>query len=66
VVLGAPTGERFAPVIGELVATTRRFGELDVSDEVAAVLTAMSTECQVYGRYHTHFSPHLMTTTSHT
>jgi hypothetical protein len=29
-VLGAPTGKRLAPVLGELVATLRRFGELDV------------------------------------
>ena len=28
--------------MGELVATLRRFGELDVSDELAAALTAMS------------------------
>jgi len=41
-VLGAPTGKRLAPVMGELVATLRRFGELDVSDELAAALTAMS------------------------
>jgi hypothetical protein len=41
-VLGAPTGKRLAPVLGELVATLRRFGELDVSDEVAGALTAMS------------------------
>jgi len=41
-VLGAPTGKRLAPVMGELVATLRRFGELDVSDELAAAVTAMS------------------------
>src|SRR5450830_75481 len=41
-VLGAPTGKRLAPVMGELVATLRRFGELDASDELAAALTAMS------------------------
>ncbi len=41
-VLGAPTGKRLAPVMGELVATLRRFGELDVSDAVAAALVAMS------------------------
>lgn len=41
-VLGAPTGKRLAPVMVELVATLRRFGELDVSDEVAAALVAMS------------------------
>ena len=41
-VLGAPTGRRLAPVMGELVATLRRFGELDVSDELAGALTGMS------------------------
>jgi len=41
-VLGAPTGKRLAPVMGELVATLRRFGELDVSDELAGALTGMS------------------------
>ena len=41
-VLGAPAGKRLAPVMGELVATLRRFGELDVSDELAAALTVMS------------------------
>jgi len=41
-VLGAPTGKRVAPVMTELVATLRRFGELDISDEVAALLVAMS------------------------
>jgi hypothetical protein len=41
-VLGAPTGKRLAPVMGEPVPTLRRFGELDVSDEVAAAVVAMS------------------------
>ena len=41
-VLGAPTGKRLAPVMGELVATLRRFGELEVSDELAGMLVAMS------------------------
>ena len=41
-VLGAPTGKRLAPVMGELVATLRRFGELDVSDELADALVVMS------------------------
>lgn len=41
-VLGAPTGKRLAPVMGELVPTLRRFGELDVDEEVAAALVAMS------------------------
>jgi len=41
-VLGAPTGKRLAPVMSELVATLRRFGELDISDQTAAALLAMS------------------------
>ena len=41
-VLGAPTGKRLAPVMDELVATLRRFGELDVGDEVAGALTSLS------------------------
>ena len=41
-VLGAPTGKRLAPVLGELVPTLRRFGELDVSEEVAVALRGMS------------------------
>ena len=41
-VLGAPMGKRLAPGIGELVATLRRFGELDVSDELAGALVVMS------------------------
>jgi|SRR5680860_57406 len=41
-VLGAPTGKRLAPVMGELVPTLRRFAELDVTDDVAAALIAMS------------------------
>ena len=41
-VLGRRRGKRLAPVIGELVATLRRFGELDVSDEVAGALVVMS------------------------
>lgn len=32
-VLGAPTGKRLAPVMAELVATLRRFGELNLSDK---------------------------------
>jgi hypothetical protein len=30
-VLGTPTGKRLAPMIGELVATLRLFGELDAT-----------------------------------
>lgn len=41
-VLSAPTGKRLAPVLAELVPTLRRFGELDVDDELAAALVAMS------------------------
>jgi hypothetical protein len=41
-VLGAPTGKRLAPVMAELVATLRRFGELDITDELAALLVVMS------------------------
>jgi Transposase len=33
-VLGAPAGKRLAPVMDELVTTLRRFGELDVSDDL--------------------------------
>ena len=41
-VLGAPTGKRLAPVLGDLVPRLRRFGELEVSEETAARLVAMS------------------------
>ena len=41
-VLGAPTGKRLAPMLGDLVPRLRRFGELQVSDETAALLVAMS------------------------
>ncbi|MFN2538717.1 MAG: transposase family protein [Mycobacteriales bacterium] len=41
-VLGAPTGKRLAPVMAELVPTLRRFAELDISDELAVALLAMS------------------------
>ena len=41
-VLGAPTGKRLAPVMVELVPTLRRFGELKISDELAALLVVMS------------------------
>lgn len=41
-VLGAPTGKRLAPMMGELVPTLRRFQELAVTDETAAALVAMS------------------------
>ncbi len=41
-VLGAPTGKRLAPVMVELVSTLRRFAELEISDELAALLVVMS------------------------
>ena len=41
-VLGAPTGKRLAPVIGELVPTLRRFEELRISDDNERALIGMS------------------------
>lgn len=41
-VLDGPTGKRLAPMMGELVASLRRHGELDISDEIEAQLVAMS------------------------
>ena len=41
-VLGAPTGKRLAPVVPDLVARLRRFGELETKDETAALLVVMS------------------------
>lgn len=41
-VLDGPTGKRLAPVMGELVASLRRHDELDIDEEVAAQLSAMS------------------------
>lgn len=41
-VLDGPTGKRLAPAMGELVASLRRHSELEVTDEVAAALVAMS------------------------
>lgn len=41
-VLGAPTGKRLAPMMGELVPTLRRFEELEITDETAGALIAMS------------------------
>ena len=64
-VMGAPTGKRMAPFLGELVARLRRLGELEISDETAAHLGAMSAatidrrmagaraKLQVRGRSHT-------------
>ena len=41
-VVDGPTGKRLAPLLGELVASLRRHGELAGSDEVAAHLAGMS------------------------
>lgn len=41
-VLGAPTGKRLAPVMFDLVSRLRRFGELDIDDQTAALLVRMS------------------------
>ena len=41
-VLGMPAGKRLAPMLGELVAALRRFGELDIDDDTAALLVWMS------------------------
>lgn len=41
-VQGMPAGKRLAPFLAELVATLRRFAELDISNECAALLVGMS------------------------
>jgi transposase InsO family protein len=41
-VLGAPSGKRLAPIMGELAPRLRRFEELMIADETAALLMAMS------------------------
>lgn len=41
-VLGAPTGKRLAPMMGDLVPRLRRFEELDISDDTEQALVAMS------------------------
>lgn len=41
-VLGMPAGKRLAPILGELVAILRRFDELDIDDDTAALLAGMS------------------------
>jgi hypothetical protein len=40
--LGMPAGKRLAPILAELVAILRRFGELDIDDDTAALLGGMS------------------------
>jgi hypothetical protein len=41
-VLGMPAGKRLAPMLGELVPILRRFGELKIDDDTAALLMGMS------------------------
>lgn len=41
-VLGGPAGKRMAPFLPDLVARLRACGELDVTDQTAALLGAMS------------------------
>jgi len=41
-VLGMPAGKRLAPMLAELVAVLRRFGELAIDEDTAALLVAMS------------------------
>lgn len=41
-VQGMPAGKRLAPFLCELVATLRRFAELDITNECAALLVGMS------------------------
>jgi hypothetical protein len=41
-VLDAPAGKRLAPALPGLVAALRRHGELDIDDEIAALLCGMS------------------------
>jgi integrase-like protein len=41
-VLGMPAGKRLAPMLGELVAVLRHFGELVIDEDTAALLVLMS------------------------
>ena len=41
-VLGMPAGKRLAPMLGELVAVLRHFGELVIDEDIAALLVSMS------------------------
>jgi hypothetical protein len=40
--LDGPSGKRLAPALPQLVASLRRHGELDISDDTAALLVGMS------------------------
>jgi integrase-like protein len=41
-VLGMPAGKRLAPMLGELVAVLRHFGELTIDEDTAELLASMS------------------------
>src|SRR5712672_2686794 len=41
-VLGMPAGKRLAPMLNELVAVLRHFGELVIDDDTAELLVSMS------------------------
>lgn len=41
-VLDMPAGKRLAPMLGELVAVLRRFGELSINEDTEALLVSMS------------------------
>lgn len=41
-VMGAASGKRMAPFLGELVPVLRSFGELDIGEETAVLLCRMS------------------------
>ncbi|MDJ0419832.1 integrase catalytic domain-containing protein [Rhodococcus opacus] len=41
-VLGMPAGKRLAPILPEMVGVLRRFDELDIDDDTAALLASMS------------------------
>ena len=41
-VLGMPAGKRLAPMLGELVAVLRHFGELTIDEDTAVLLASMS------------------------
>jgi hypothetical protein len=41
-ILGMPAGKRLAPMLGELVAVLRHFGELTIDDDTAVLLGSMS------------------------
>src|SRR5246127_5130896 len=51
-VLGMPAGKRLAPMLGELVAVLRHFGELCIDEDIAELLVSMSAatiDCRLAG-----------------